>query len=399
MRVSVVDQLEVVDRRVTADGYLAVRANIARSGVYQYARSEIGMKDGDPNELVGVYRSPEYTFDEASLASFAHRPVTINHPKSGVSAKTWKRDAIGHSGGAVWQSDDKKHVVVDMLLMDQDGIEAATSTHKQISAGYSTDIRFERGISPEGETYEAIMDGGYRADHIACVPLGRAGHTCKIGDAAWPIEDSTPPKKEVIVKSILIDGIPYNTDNADGIEAAVKKMADKMLADANALAAAQKTLTDAEAKAATDLVAEAAKVTALDAEVATLKQALEDAKQTPEQMRDAAKAFAAVIDAAGKIVPAFKIEDSMSEADIRKGAVLAKLGDAYATKTQAFFDAAFEIEADKVKDDKAPVVDALRQTFTNPVDVKNLGDAKAAAATARQEMIDRMVNPAKADAK
>ena len=397
MRVSVTDKLDVTSTKPVGEGYLAVRAQVARSGVYQYTRREIGMTDGNPNELVGVYRSPEFTFDDASLATIAHKPVTLNHPPKGVSAKSWKRDAVGHSGGAVSEADDRKHVIVDMLLMDHDGVQAAQSTHKQISLGYSTNIRIERGTSPEGEPYEAVMDGGYVCDHIALVPAGRAGHTCRIGDAAWPVEDTSPnPEKEKRnVKKLVFDGISVSIEDHDAVESGVKKL-ETNLADARTRAEkAEKALTDAEAKAATDLKDANDRADKAEAAEATAKKELADSKVTPEQLRDAAKAYAKIVDGATKIAADFKVEDSMTEAEIKKGAVLVALGDAYKDKSDAFFDAAFEIEVGKVKVDDS--VDPFRKVMADR-DPTATGDVAAKAAAARKAMIDGLTAP-RSDAK
>lgn len=445
MRVSVVDALEIADSRKTADGYLAVRANIARDGVYQYTRREIGMKDGNPNELVGVYRSPEYTFNEDALASFAHRPVTVNHPKGGVSSKTWKRDSVGHTGGAVWQSDDKKHVVVDMLLMDERGIEAATTTHKQISAGYSTEIEFEDGVAPDGQPFVAKMTGTYRADHIALVPAGRAGHTCRIGDAAWPIEnitDSPATAEKWLRKAIALHEKHMNGDapttgkagdasqelmmtqmknalselTGEKVKPKMKmgdttthtetlvKDAKKMpslildglkvdLSDEEAVSAAFKKMTDAkasaEAKAATDAVALAdaqAQVATLTAEKATLTAEKATLAAELADARDPAKLRDAAAEYAAIADKARKLGVEVADADsvaaIKANAVKAKVGDAAASFTDAQFDAAFATLS--VPTDAKP--DAFRQSMAAR-DGVSIADAMAESQKAYADKI------------
>ncbi len=395
MRVSVTDRLDIADRRVTADGYLAVRANIARSGVYQYSRGEIGL-DGNPNEMVGVYRSPEFTFDEASLASFAHRPVTLNHPSDGVSAKSWKRDSVGHIGGAVWQSDDKKHVVVDMLLMDEAGINAANTTHKELSAGYSCTVEAEDGVSPDGEPYAAVMTGTYKANHVALVPAGRAGHTCRVGDAAWPVIEDSPvtTKKETKVPHILHDGLKVDLSDAEAVQALVSKLtADKAASDERA-AKAVEAKDAAEAKSATEatshvtaIEAKDAEVATLTAQVATLTAQLADA-QSPERLKDAAAAYAKVVDAATKL--GVKVDDGAKEADIRKAVVSDKLGAVAKDWTDAQIAVSFDTLAASIKDE-APV-DTYRQNMSDRK-VVDFSDAAAKAAEARNKMIEGLKAP------
>lgn len=395
LRVSVTDKLDVTSTKPVGEGYLAVRAQVARSGVYQYTRREIGMTDGNPNELVGVYRSPEFTFDEKSLATIAHKPVTLNHPPKGVSAKSWKRDAVGHSGGAVSEADDRKHVVVDMLLMDHSGVEAAQTTHKQISLGYATDIKFENGVSPDGEEYVAMMDGGYVCDHIALVPAGRAGHTCRIGDAAWPVEDSTvPPKKETPrVKTFNLDGLPVRYDDEAALDAAFAKLQARIGDAESATATALTDKAAAEAAVATAAVAHVTAIEAKDAEIATLTATnatltteLADARD-PAKLRDAAAEYGATV-AKAKALGA-TVTDADSIATVKRNAVNAKLGDVAKDWTDAQVDVSFATLTASVADAKP---DAFRDAMANR-DVVDFADAAAKAKTAREKMIAEMTAP------
>lgn len=391
MRVSVTDKLDVTGTKPIEGGYLAVRANVARAGVYQYSRREIGLTDGNPNELVGVYRSPEFTFDEKSLASIAHRPVTINHPPAGVSAKTWKKDAVGHIGSAVWEADDRKHVVVDMLLMDAEGVAAAQTTHKQISLGYTADIRPEIGTSPEGEAYVAVMSGVYSCDHAALVPAGRAGYTCRVGDAAWPVEDTiVPPKKEVKpVSKIVYDGLTVDLTDAEATQALIKKLTDaKALADVAAADAAT-AKADAEAKAATDatiaataLADSVAKVATLEAEKATLATELADARD-PAKLRDAAAEYAAVVTKAKAL--GATVADADTAATAKRSAVSLKLGDVAKDWTDAQVDVSFATLTAGVKVDDVKS-DAFRDAMSGR-DVTDFADAAAKSKAARDAMI------------
>src|SRR3546814_14679224 len=58
VQVSVLDRMEMVDRRVTADGFLATKARIARTGIYKYTRKELNL-DGNPNDLISIFRPEE----------------------------------------------------------------------------------------------------------------------------------------------------------------------------------------------------------------------------------------------------------------------------------------------------------------------------------------------------
>lgn len=395
LRVSVVDKLEIGDTATVGDGYLAVNAKIARLGLYQYTRAEIGDTDGQPNELVSVYRPEAEVFDTDAMASFAHKPITLNHPRDAVSKDNWRKHTRGMSGGRVARVGD--FLEIPMVVNDAEAIAAIDGGTRQLSAGYSANITIGDGLTPEGEPYRAVMSD-IRGNHIAIVARGRAGSQCRIGDAAWPVEDNTPPKKETRnVKTILVDSVPFNQDNLDGLEAAVKKVEDRAANAETKLADANKALTDAEVKAAADLKDATIRAETAEAKIVSLEKELADSKVTPEQFRDAAKVYAGLIDAAAKIAPEFKVEDNMSEADIRKGVVLAKFGDAYATKGDAFFDALFEVESAKLADTKVET-DPYRAAMAAR-DSAVVADVRTAAVSARQEMIDRMINPVAADAK
>lgn len=385
MRVSVADRLEIADTAPTGDGYLAVNAKVARLGMYRYARAEIGDTEGDPNELVNVWRSEDEVFDKDAMASFAHKPITLNHPRDAVDKTNWRQHSRGMSGGRVARVGD--FLEIPMVVNDGDAIKAIENGVRELSAGYSADIVIGDGVAPNGETYRAVMQN-IRGNHIAIVDRGRAGSQCRIGDAAWEAIDSVPPKKETLkLPHIMHDGLKIDLNDAEAVSALVTKLTDSAEKADAAKVVAEKALTDAEVAHASALKdANDAKDKA-EAEAISAKKALDDAKITPEQLRDAAKAYAVMVDAAAKIAPDFVITDAMSEADIRKGVVLAKFGDSYAGKSDSFFDALFEVESNKVADAKPEEKsDAFRDAMANR-SVVDFADAAGKAKTARDKMI------------
>jgi hypothetical protein len=63
---------------------MVVRAKAARTGVYQYAGSEVdpknehGLRD---QALVNVLRDDATVFDKKAVHSFIGKPVTVDHPR------------------------------------------------------------------------------------------------------------------------------------------------------------------------------------------------------------------------------------------------------------------------------------------------------------------------------
>lgn len=178
-RVSLADRFASADVgkvRKTDDGYLTANPRVARIGIQLYNGSEVGRPD---LKTVRVYRSPAEVFSHDAMKSLAHRPVTVLHPPESVTARTWGQYAVGHSADEVLR--DGNAIRVPMVLMDQRGIDAFERGAKEISVGYTTDLKWGEGKTPEGETYDAIQTA-IRGNHIALVPAARGGKTLRFGD-------------------------------------------------------------------------------------------------------------------------------------------------------------------------------------------------------------------------
>lgn len=177
------DRATVSGARLTADGYLVADARIARTGVQVYRGDEVGRPD---LVTVRLYRPPEEVFSDATMRSFAHRPVTVDHPTEKVDATTWKKVAAGQIGDQVTR--DGEFVRVPMTLMDAAAIAAWQAGKRELSAGYTAQIVFGDGQTPEGEPYDAIMTG-IVGNHLALVDKARGGPQLRL--------DSAPPPAQV----------------------------------------------------------------------------------------------------------------------------------------------------------------------------------------------------------
>lgn len=326
------DRLILDAPRRTKDGYLAVRAKAARTGIYDYAGVEV-----DPNNehglrdkaVVKVYRPGDQVFDRASLASFIGKPVTNDHPSVPVTASNWRDHARGTIMGAVR---DGEYVAFDLLLTDAAAIAAVEGGKRELSNGYATDLKFEPGTAPDGTAYDAVQTS-ISGNHIALVDRGRAGSECRISDRfaacdANPAAVADLQPKGNAVKKIVLDGLQVDLADADAVAAAIDKLQAKVT-DANA----------AKTKAETELATAVTDKATLEAKVTTLEKQVADAKLTPAQLRDAAKAYAQTCDKAKALGVA--ISDEMDEPAIMKAAVTAKIGDAAKDWTDAQVAASF----------------------------------------------------------
>lgn len=340
------DTVSVGAVRRTGDGYLVADAKVARTGIQEYLGAEIGRPD---MQVVRLYRPPEEVFSDATLRSFAHRPMTNDHPPVMVDASNWKDYAIGQTGEEV--THDSKTVRVPMVLMDHAAIKDWEAGKRELSQGYEAEIVWDAGVTPDGEPYDAVQRN-IRNNHLALVRRGRAGSDFRIGDGRAPDgrDRGTTHNYEVQnmttnTRTILVDGLSVETTDA-GVQAITKlqsQLQDSQTALSRATAdhTAALALKDAEIakKDATidDLQGKVLTDAALDARV----QARGDLVATAKRIHDA--------DYTGK-----------SDADVRKAAVVGKLGDAaIAGKPDAYIEARFDILADAAKPTD-PVAHALR---------------------------------------
>ncbi|SFS42396.1 DUF2213 domain-containing protein [Brevundimonas viscosa] len=335
------DAAPIAGVRLTRDGYAVAEVRAARTGIQQYAGREVGRPD---LAVVNVYRPPESVFAADSLASYGFKPVTINHPAEAVTADSWKKLAVGIVGGDVVR--DGGFVKVPLALMDAAAIKAVQDGTREISMGYVCDLAFEDGVTPEGESYQAVQRD-IRINHLALVPKGRAGPHCRVGDQGAPETGQDPAPlhhgdRHMTLKTITVDGLPVETTDA-GI-AAIEKLRG-LLSTADAALATAKTTHDAA------LAAKDAELAKKDAEIADLK-----AKVIDGAALDALVAERASIVAKARALDAKVVVDGKTNAEIKR----AVLGDGAKDKSDAYVDAAFDLKTADLKP-----ADPLRSTIAD----------------------------------
>jgi hypothetical protein len=329
-----IDAAAVEHPRLTGDGYLVADARIVRTGIQHYAGFEVGKPE---MQMVRVYRPEEEVFHRDSLASFSHVPITDDHPSEAVTADNWSKLAKGETGDEVLR--DGQRLRIPLIVKDAAAVKAIQGGKRELSAGYTCDLSFEDGVTPNGEAYDAIQRN-IRANHLAIVQRGRAGSECRIGDgaASWgaapiTIEDKDPP---MTLKTVTVDGIPIEVTDQG----------------ATVIATLQQRLSDSAANIAKLNTDHAAALAAKDAEIAAKDAALDDAKGKILSDADIDKRVqdrGDLVALAGAIAKDVKTT-GVSDADIRKAVVVAKLGDAAVEgKSAAYIDARFDILAEDAK--------------------------------------------------
>lgn len=340
------DKITLDGTRRTGDGYLTANARVARTGIQVYAGREVGKPEMDQ---VRVFRPESEVFDQKAMASFAHRPVTNDHPPEAVGAQNWKQHSVGMTGDEIAR--DGTFVRVPMVVMDQAAIDAVAGGKRELSMGYACDLDFTAGTTPEGEAYDAIQKN-IRGNHLAIVAAGRAGPQCRIGDS-WA---AIPPHQESNMKTFTVDGI--SVEMSDTAIQVVQKVLGQFDAAKTALADAEKKIGDLNTAVSTK-----------DGEIAVLKKQVEDGKMTPAQIDAAVQARQAVITDAKAITGADVTADGKTDADIRRAAVEAKLGDAAKGMDDAAIAGAFKALRASVGDTdpvRGVIKDGLKVVDTQP---------------------------------
>jgi len=360
--------LDATSVRTTRDGYLVADARIARTGIQTYTAAELGLTDRPPADVVRIYRPADEVFNQDAMASLAHRPVTVDHPSEMVTADNWKKHTVGMTGGDVARDGD--FIRVPLTMMDADAIRRTKAGKNQLSVGYTCDMDWTAGTTDSGEAYDGVQRN-IRGNHLATCDRARGGPALRIGDNE-PKKDTTP------MKTITFDGLPV-ADVSPAAEAVILKLQGQITDAATAV-------STAEATHATAIAAKDAEIATKDAEIATLKgQVL-----TADALDAAIVARSKLVEDARKIAGADFAVAGLTDADIRKGAVLVKLGDSYADKPAAFFDTAFELQLIQVGDaapvNADPIREAIKDGIQTPAPATSAYDAmKASLSTAWQD--------------
>lgn len=305
------DAVNIKGTKTTAEGFLVADAFAVRTGTQIYAGYEVGKPE---LPTVVVFRSEEEVFKKDTLQSFSHVPVTNDHPSVPVTAENWKDYAVGETSTDILRDGEK--MKIPLVLKDCNVIADVQAGKRELSAGYSCDLIFEDGVAPDGTKYQA-KQVNIRANHVAVVQRGRAGSDFRIGDSEpfkWgltPINTNDTELPEM--EKFVIDGITIDT-TPQGAQA-LNKM--------------QKQLADSAANLSQLTADHAAAIATKDKEIGELTVKLADALKavpTPAMLEKMTADRAVVLDQAKRIAPNL-VTTGLSDADIRRGAMAAYMGD------------------------------------------------------------------------
>lgn len=334
-RITVQDKstFKVTHREFTDEGFLKVPGRVAKTGTQQYTRKELQL-DGDPNAIVTVYRPEDEVFKAESLDSYNGADITIRHPGELVNAKNYSQTSKGIVRGAGRRDGD--FVLADLVIKDQAAIDDINSGNAELSAGYTHELVAEDGVSPSGETYQ-YMQRDIKINHVAIVPMARAGRQARIFD-------NHQQREMTMTHKIVLDS---------GRSVDVEDEATALLVT-DAFDRLNKEATDSKA----EIERLKATIDAKDEEIKTL-----NVKSSDEELKTRVERIAKVKDAALKIVGDQFTTDSVDDVEIMRSAMQAvrpatDWKDKSPEYIQASFDMALE-SAEKSPENK--VKDQLRR--------------------------------------
>lgn len=161
-------------REVTPEGYLLCRdVAIACTGSLLYGEGEVPVT-ADAG-LIVITRGDDDLFSPQTISSFEGKPVTNDHPDTWVAPENWKDLAKGVAQNVRRGEGVEDHLLIaDLLIQDQEAINAVQEGKVEISLGYDADYQ---EIS-KGKGVQSNIIG----NHVALVDKGRCGSRCSIGD-------------------------------------------------------------------------------------------------------------------------------------------------------------------------------------------------------------------------
>lgn len=192
---------------LTPEGYLRVWASIARTGIQHYTDADGSIrKEFRPESEVA---SPE------SLASFAGKAITMEHPPALLDSENTRDYQIGFTGSEIVY--DNGFVRAVMTVTDRDVIERIMHGDvREVSAGYRVNYDPTPGVTDSGEHYNGIQTE-ISGNHVAIVRRGRAGPQVKLHldrqDAADPYLFSTEEDQTMSAK-IVFDGAEFEVSES-----------------------------------------------------------------------------------------------------------------------------------------------------------------------------------------
>jgi len=160
------DSLRLDEKYYTDEGYLISTPIVTSIGVFEYKNPDGSIR----REL----RLPEQVFDGDSLMSYEGKPVIITHEAGRVTKENVGHEIVGTIMGPGYRDGDDVRCKVVIHEIDK----VKRSGLRELSLGYDLDIDETPGVW-DGQRYDAIQTN-IRINHLALVRDARAGDQARL---------------------------------------------------------------------------------------------------------------------------------------------------------------------------------------------------------------------------
>lgn len=267
------------------NGFLRIKARVARVGVQYYKPEEVGDRLSIPRDMYALYRSEAELFDPESMASLEGLPVTADlHIWQVPEAEAGKKRRIGSVSGVPMRDGD--YLMANLLIDDADAIERIRGRKLvEISAAYGHDLE-DRAGTYSGEDFDGVVRT-IRYNHLTLLPegQGRAGPEVRVMDKDKGKKEG-PNMPEMITVNTPVGEISVE----QGSKGALIQLMDQGRQSSDEC----KRLTDEMAGLETKM----AEIEALNAQIAEKQQELDTLMSEKESMAGELEAVKAELDEA-----------------------------------------------------------------------------------------------------
>lgn len=158
-------------RSIDSNGHLHVpNCRVTKASVDKYLGTETGgssVRGFSAMDMISIYRDEQELVK--ALQSFDTVPLMVEHVITTANSPK-KELLVGAATNPRWEA---PYVIMDLTIWDQAGIDLIESKEQaELSAGYSRDLDWTPGKSPDGLQYDARMFN-IKCNHVALVRKGR----------------------------------------------------------------------------------------------------------------------------------------------------------------------------------------------------------------------------------
>lgn len=224
-RVQRLDSISLDQTYFTEEGYLVDHPIVTSTGIFEYKNP-----DGSTRREL---RLPEDVFAAESLKSYKGKPIIITHDAGYVSKENVEDECIGTILSEGYQ--DGSDVRAEIIIHDTDAMKQCGL--RELSLGYNLRLEEKAGVW-NGQPYDAIQRD-IVINHLALVGSARAGEQARLNIDARDNKITLKGERTMANTERKDGDLMSPEDMSAAIEAFQQRRAERMNANAGAVAEAE----------------------------------------------------------------------------------------------------------------------------------------------------------------